>query len=442
MGERELASSPPAIDYSRGGQREMKIHSLTMKNFRGFEDATLDLDRPLTVLFGVNGSGKSSVLGAIVVALSEALRQAGPERGAAWIHLGEDTDIRHGASDLALMATLSNGEVTKEIVIGHRRGMPRDVPGSSVPNGHLFRLYNAAPAVSVFYRASRDVAAARDAFALLENGSNKPALRPSSATDDSLIAGHLKFQSLFQWFKAREDVENEIKVSEQNLSLEDPQLSAVRRAIAGVLPGFSGLRIQRDPLHMVIRKGDATFAIDQLSDGEKLLLALTADLARRLAIAHVDHGDSLQGEAIVLIDEIELHLHPAWQRRVLASLRSTFPNCQLIVTTHSPQVLSEVPNEAVVLVEDFQFLRPGAPTAGRDSNAILAEVMGTPERAATQLGAIHAISTLLDEGKHAEARVKLDALARELSEGDREVVGLRTMLHFLEGADEAHSQGG
>lgn len=204
-----------------------------------------------------------------------------------------------------------------------------------------------------------------------DNGSATPPLRPSSSTYDSLVVGHLKFRSLFQWFKAREDVENELKVSEQDLSLEDPQLSAVRRAITGMLPGFSGLRIQRDPLHMVIRKGDATLVIDQLSDGEKLLLALTADLARRLAMACADHGDPLQGEAIVFIDEIELHLHPAWQRRVLAALRSTFPNCQFIVTTHSPQVLSEVPNDAVVLVKDFQFFRPAAPTEGRDTNSTL-----------------------------------------------------------------------
>jgi predicted ATP-binding protein involved in virulence len=192
---------------------------------------------------------------------------------------------------------------------------------------------------------------------------------------------------------------------------------------------------------MVIRKGTSTLVIDQLSDGEKLLLALTADLARRLAIAYPNLGDPLKGEGIVLIDEIELHLHPAWQRRVLSSLQRTFPSCQFIVTTHSPQVLSEVPNDAVVLVKDFQFVRPAAPTAGRDSNAILTEVMDTPERPAAQVEAINAISTLLDEGKHAEARARLDALARELSERDREVVGLRTMLHFLEGSDEAHPQG-
>ena len=378
-----------------------------MKNFRGFEDATLSLDRPLTVLFGVNGSGKSSVLAACAILLSRVFLEAyRPElfsEERIWHHEVEDTDLRWGEDKLSLQATLRNGDVTRQVAVIH----PDPLPGVKYPDATLQQLHGRAPALSVFYQASRDVAFARDAFTTPANGGKTPSVYASSSMYDALAVGSLKFRSLFQWFKGREDVENELKVARQNLTLEDPQLAAVRRAVAGMLPGFSGLRVQRDPLHMVIRKGDTTLVIDQLSDGEKLLLALTAaDLARRLAMTYPDSPDPLQGEAVVLIDEIELHLHPSWQRRVLALFRSTFPNCQFIVTTHSPQVLSEVPNDAVVLVEDFQFVRPGAPTAGRDCNAILAEVMNTPERPAPQLGAIRAISILLDEGKHAEARAE------------------------------------
>ena len=159
--------------------------------------------------------------------------------------------------------------------------------------------------------------------------------------------GQLKLRSLFLWFKEREDVENELKVSRSGLTLEDPQLAAVRRAVAGMLPGFSGLRIQRDPLHMIVRKGDTQLAIDQLSDGEKLTLGLAADLARRLAITYAGHPDPLAGEAVVLIDA----------------------------------------------------------------------------------------------GRYDEAQSQLDALAKVLTERDREIVGLRTMLHFLEGGDATDPQG-
>lgn len=399
----------------------------------------MDLDRPLTVLFGVNGSGKSSVLAAAVLALSKVWYHGRPPREDSWWRSPDDTDIRLGARELSLTTILSNGEVTQEAIVRHHLGTTDHLAG--LLNVGFDKLYDAAPALSVFYGASREVAKAQDAFSLAENGNTAQPNFPSSATHDSLVAGHLKFRSLFLWFKAREDVENELKVAQQNLLLEDPHLAAVRRAVAGMLPGFSGLRIQRDPLHMVIRKGDTTLVIDQLSDGEKLLLALTADLARRLATTYADQGDPLQGEAIVLIDEIELHLHPTWQRRVLASLRTTFPNCQLIVTTHSPQVLSEVPDDAVVLVKDFQFFRPAAPTEGRDTNSILWEVLEVSARPAQTVTELDAINSLLDEGKSDEARERLDHLAKTLTERDTEIGRLRSLLDVTERLDASDHEG-
>jgi hypothetical protein len=417
----------------------MRIRSLTLKNFRGFEDATVDLDRQLTVLCGVNGSGKSSVLMGCVLAVARILRYGDPSGGQLWIHSATDTDIRDGATELLLTATVSNGDLTREVIVArHRRGAP--TPSDLVNHLHA-QMSGAAPAISVFYEASRSVAAATDAFSQQGNGSDASGEQPSSAIHDSLVAGGLRFRSLFRWFKAREDVENELKVSQQNLSLEDPQLAAVRRAISGMLPGFSGLRIQRAPLHMVIRKGDLTLMIDQLSDGEKLLLALTADLARRLAMTFADQGDPLQGEAIVLIDEIELHLHPAWQRRVLADLLRTFPNCQFIVTTHSPQVLSEVPNDAVTVVEDFQFYRPAAPTEGRDTNSILLEVLGVAVRPQKIVKELDEIGALLDEGKNDEVHRRLDSLAESVTERDPDVARLRGLLDVVERIDANDHEG-
>jgi len=416
----------------------MRVRRLTLTNYRGFEQASIDLDRPLTVLFGVNGSGKSSVLSALATAASSLL-DASIEDGRFWGASADDNDIRRSANRLQIEVEWLNAGSLQLVATSHRRLQKAVLTDPTNPS--LGAFYASAPTLQIFYGASREVEARSDTFSLEYDEDGRLEVDPESAARDALAVGHLKFRTLFQWFKNREDVENELKVSRQDLTLEDPQLAAVRRAVAGMLPGFSGLRIQRDPLHMVIRKGDTLLAIDQLSDGERLLLALTADLARRLAITYADQPDALAGEAIVLIDEIELHLHPTWQRRVLGALRSTFPNCQFIVTTHSPQVLSEVPNDAVVLVKDLQFVRPGAPTAGRDSNAILTEAMGTSDRPVAQAAAIESIGALLDEGRHAEARAQLDALALQLTERDREVVELRTMLHFLGGDDAAHPQG-
>jgi predicted ATP-binding protein involved in virulence len=242
----------------------------------------------------------------------------------------------------------------------------------------------------------------------------------------------IAFGSLFRWFREREDLENQIKVSKGDLSLEDPQLRAVRKAITGLLLDFSDLRIQRDPLHMVVRKGREELALDQLSHGERLLVAMTADLARRLAIAYHDQPEPLKGEALVLIDEIELHLHVSWQRTVLVRLRAIFPGCQFIVTTHSPQVLSTVPGDAVVLLDNFQVVRPGVQTRGRDSNAILREIFGVEERPSEELTEAREIGDALDRGDVAGARARLEELERRLGWQDSEVIRLKTRLEFLD----------
>jgi predicted ATP-binding protein involved in virulence len=429
----------------------MRVRNLHLVNYRGFADATIDLDRPLTVLAGVNGSGKSSVLtalatllGAMYGASMQGQRNWAPKF---WVLVLSGKDIRSGAehTDLRTQICQGAGELSVRLHFGTERiNRPAalEIEGPHKVPAHNAALMNAAVQTpTVLYGASRSVAGAPEAFEAQDSKAFEGPANVPEWLADALVAGALQFRSFFTWFRQREDVENELKVSGRDLTLEDPQLAAVRRTVASMLPGFSGLRVQRDPLHMVIKKGDTQLALDSLSDGEKQLLTLAADLARRLAIAYAGTPDPLQSEGIVLLDEVELHLHPSWQRVVLARLTKTFPNCQFIATTHSPQVLSEVPNDAVVLVDNFQFVHPGAPTAGRDSNAILEEVMGTSERPDEQRAKIKSISALLDADRYDEARAQLDELAKQLTERDREVVGLRTMLHFLEGAGAADSEG-
>jgi predicted ATP-binding protein involved in virulence len=124
-------------------------------------------------------------------------------------------------------------------------------------------------------------------------------------------------------------------------------IESVIRVISEFMPEFKNLRIQRQPLAMLIDKNGISLNIRQLSQGEKSLLALVADIARRLVLLNPSLDDPLQGNGIVLIDEIDLHLHPKWQQSVIPSLQKTFPNIQFIITTHSPQVLSTVNSKCI-----------------------------------------------------------------------------------------------
>lgn len=183
---------------------------------------------------------------------------------------------------------------------------------------------------------------------------------------------------------------------------------------------------------LTITKNNQDFKIEQLSDGEKMLLMLVTDLARRLAIANPNSRNALlNGEGIVLIDEIDLHLHPQWQRSVIPSLTQTFPNCQFIVTTHSPQVLSEVKRENVFIIENYQIVENTPHTYGKDSNSILYELMDVKERPETVQNQINNCLRLIDNGQIETAKSALNELSNLLGENDSEVVRANTLIGFL-----------
>ena len=120
--------------------------------------------------------------------------------------------------------------------------------------------------------------------------------------------------------------------------------------------------------------------VAQLSDGERGLLAMVFDLTRRLTQANPEMEDpAAEAEAVVLIDEIELHLHPGWQRRIVRNLTETFPKCQFIATTHSPQLIGEVEHDRIQIIADGQVYSP-THSFGVDSSRVLEEIMGADPR--------------------------------------------------------------
>lgn len=135
---------------------------------------------------------------------------------------------------------------------------------------------------------------------------------------------------------------------------------------------------------MVISKGNKRLEVNQLSDSEKCTLAMIGDLARRLAIANPGLEKPLLGSGLVLIDEIELHLHPEWQRKIVSRFETVFPNVQFIITTHSPQILGEL-TDARIYSLSYNEKREIDVTVintlfGKDTNLILEQYMGSSEK--------------------------------------------------------------
>jgi len=121
--------------------------------------------------------------------------------------------------------------------------------------------------------------------------------------------------------------------------------------------------------------------MNQLSSGEKMIIYLVADITRRLLILNHNKEDSLDQAGIVLIDELEMHLHPNWQRNIVKSLQLTFPKLQFITTTHSPQVIANLNSEYILeLGEISEINKVNHQTLGVDSNSLLESVFDSSDR--------------------------------------------------------------
>jgi predicted ATP-binding protein involved in virulence len=415
----------------------MKVRRLEMTSFRGFRELTLEFTGPVAVLVGINGAGKTSILDCLALLLSQLssgiLSRTGHGRR---FH---ESDIQNGAPHtLGTVEVAFRENPARWSLALVRKGLPRIVSSNLTGLKELVTLVQEENAreyyelpLAIYYPVNR----APDVPSRIREHHY---FGPLSAFDQALEGGGRNFRLFFEWFREREDLENEQRLRRKSYDYRDRQLDAVRRAIETLVPGFWGLQMERAPQRMVVLKEgkdgtDARLDVDQLSDGEKSLLALAGDLGRRLALANPALEDPLSAEAVVMIDEIELHLHPGWQRMVVERLRETFPHCQFILTTHSPQILSQIPAESVILLDRFQRVELPAGTLGRDSNSILSEIMGVPERPQATAERIHEIARMIDQGELLQARGALDELARQLGEHDSEIVRLRSLIAFLEG---------
>ncbi|NAG96419.1 AAA family ATPase, partial [Escherichia coli] len=271
--------------------------------------------------------------------------------------------------------------------------------------------------------------------------------------DNALNQG-IDFRRFFEWFRYREDAENESGLPQDVLdklstridldntvlnaltaimaSSRDRQLTAVRTAISRFMPGFSNLRVRRKPrLHMSIDKNGQTLNVLQLSQGEKSLMALVGDIARRLAMMNPMLENPLNGEGIVLIDEVDMHLHPTWQRTIIQRLTTTFPHCQFVLTTHSPLVISDCKDVLVYSLDDGELTQLPS-LYGQDANTVLLNVMDTDIRNATVAEKLNDLLDLIQKNDFINANALLNTLSLELPENHLELVKARMLLRKQE----------
>jgi len=238
------------------------------------------------------------------------------------------------------------------------------------------------------------------------------------------------FNQFFTWLCFRKS--KEIESQKENPSYKDNQLTTVKKAIMSMLDDIVDMDFHTDSPFITIKKDDVDLVFDQLSDGEKCMLSLFGDIARRLVLANPSAKNPLNGKGIILIDEIELHMHTTWQRKVLSVLHNIFPHIQFIITTHSPQVLGEIGHDyhiyAVVGdVKNVSFM-PIDHLKGWDSNYILEEFMGTPHMNEETKIMIEQMNDCIAKKHLDEAEIFADKLEKLTDSANSEVVKARILI--------------
>lgn len=408
----------------------MRIERLEAQNFKVFDELDLYLNGKNTVIFGVNGTGKSTVLSIINYLFRVWVNRLNTSQGRAYESFS-DALVRTGTSECLLGIQVQMNGKSYDL---KRQYHKQRVGISKKQQTYDRKLYETFCDNYIHYFLSEqennipifvNYGTNRSVLDIPLRIRNKHEFETISALERA-IENELDFRTFFEWFRNQEDLENETKLEAGNSDYEDPMLRCVRKAVEAMLGNVTELKVKRNPLCMKVKKGNKDIRVDQLSDGEKCTLALFGDLARRIAIANQYRVNPLEGEGIVLIDEIELHMHPSWQRRVLHVLSETFPNIQFIITTHSPQVLGETDDNykivflnqdengcAVEIVERMD---------GFDSNYILEEYMGTSSKNERTKELIRLINLSILKKNFTEAEKQIGVLKDIAGEDDREVI--------------------
>ena len=405
----------------------MRVARLALANVRRIKVAELCFQPGFNVIAGVNGVGKTTVLDALAVCLSDVVGHVNELRR--YRKPFTFDDIRIGADALDVFCDVEDMEGARygnAFHRSHETNGPRKK--ARVASGWAGFAEEAPPS------ATGDEIGGRPLAILFSTNRSVPSERvpaSSAAAGDVSVAfsgalsnRELRLGEFAAWMRSRQALGEEWPAARRVLEVFN---SAVTR----FLPGYRNLRPDERGRSLLVDRNDTTLPVKLLSGGELGVLAMVLDLTRRLAQANPKMEDpTAEAEAIILIDEIELHIHPRWQRQIVANLKRTFPKCQFIATTHSPQVIGEVEHDRIQIITDDQVYSP-LHSFGVDSSRVLEEIMGADPRTRVVKELLSKISELIGDDHYGDAHALLVELSRRLGENDPEVTRVRTLLEFM-----------
>ena len=392
----------------------MIVTKINIVGLRVFELAELSFQPGMNLIVGVNGVGKSTVLDALRFCLSRIIPEMTVSRNQK-VPITDD-DIRFGADVMQLSCDFleenqeynyiihkprfDTAEVTRIDTDEKKVVSTPDIEGGSQPfveDAQRFRNRNNQPVVLFF--------STRRSFTVDQKPSNPQSGQAAAYQDAFSINRDFNIREIANWLKAQEALGEESPVIKKTVG-------TIQQAVRTFMPGYDHLHVDDSGGYnrLMLNKGAETLYVKQLSDGERGVLSIVIEIARRLAIANPELENPCQeGKGIILIDELDLHLHPRWQRKIVDNLTRTFPECQFIVSTHSPQIIPTVEPEQVQVIRFGEIIQPDR-TYGMDSNWILKFIMEANDRPKESDEAIKKVEALINEGKFSKARQEMSVL--------------------------------
>ena len=335
----------------------MKIDFLELTNFRNIHKQKIIFEnKNFVVLIGDNGSGKTTILEGITKGFVPVLRSINAEAMKQCDLTNNDIKSGMNSTGVTLGITLDN----EKYVWTNKRRLSSQQPFENIGEQQKERIKGLKELKLRYAQCVED----KKLPLVLYYGTDR-------IIRDVPVRGHIKdfkvtdalrncfdnvnyFRDFYDWFKTEEDIE--LRGLRENPEYKNPKLNCVREALERMIKGYSNLRIELAPSRMVMTNSEGIdLEIDQLSGGYKAVLSVIADIAKRLSIANPESSNPLEEEAVILIDELDLHLHPKWQKEIVADLKRTFPNCQFIISTHSPFIIQSLDADELFDIKSMSF---------------------------------------------------------------------------------------
>ena len=407
----------------------MRLSAINLNHFRGVSQLKVTLDPQMTVIVGQNGIGKSSVLDALAIMLTHVQNLWLPERVRPSYSVYKKSDVQIGFDDYNL-----NLNFNLEDAIGE------EVPlrlSYSLSDTHFLKGSSSFDEVKQFIHSQTLLSGKDDLLVYYrqDRGFDEKGSSGRSESTTSLFGSLRAISQLESWWD-RFDAEEARHVRDVDRDYRDPQLQAVR-ALINEVDGFVGVSFsstQEPPGIYFEREDGVKIHVSSLSTGERSFIILLADLARRLQLTKPD-APLREIPAIVLIDEIELNLHPSWQSKIISTLARVFESCQFIVTTHSPQVISSVESKHVLKFErNADGIEVSHPirTKGQTSNYLLEGVFGAHERFPEVDRLFDAFNDAVSRKNRVEAVKFLNEIMEKMEGDPPELLLLRKRLKGVE----------